>query len=589
MKKQLLAAMLTALAGTTPVWADVTIEGGDGTTYPTINAAVAAATPDAAGAVTVIVDGEITETIESGTTLVNPYALNNNIKSLTVKGENNANIKFGGYFLFNVTNGVSLTLDNLKLTGNLREDQTAGRTPIICAKGSLYMTNVTIDNVHIDNGKNNMTMNNSAVIGLNSNSNAVNVVFDNVKIVNSTATAPGLVYATNSNIILKGDTELSIYLTGINGLKDAAEYTGNVQLVVDANRSGSFINSNGSAPVGAYFTVKKVGEDAVTIYRGVGTSALTPVNPESPLVNQTKNAAYGTLAAAINGANSGDVIVLYGDITITERTRNSSKSLTIKGATGNERIIRGEANTADNLLDVNATDQTTTIENLIIDGNNVEATAYTFEPANTCSLVLNNVKIINSTTSVARGLISNNTNNPGTWHLNGVEFENCSASTNTQLVTSAAEGNTISGCDLGLSIKITGDNFITVEGELTNPREDLIHIFVLTPGEGKKVIAGYKGDTTKSPAEMNQHFLCVNAQDNSEEGDIEWHLEYDEPTDCFVYQRGWVSGVEDIVTEADTEAPVLWYNLSGMPVDQPGEAGIYIRRQGNKVSKVLVK
>lgn len=588
MKKQLLAAMLTALAGTTPVWADVTIEGGDGTTYPTVNAAVAAATPDAAGAVTVIVDGEITET---GTNpLVDPNAINNSIKSLTVKGENDANIKFGGYVLFNITNEVSLTLDNLKLTGTIGAVEPTGRSAINCAKGSLYMTNVTIDNVHVDHKNAEMKIGNSAIIGINSSSNVPNVVFDNVKIVNSSASAPALVYANNnSNIILKGDTELSIYLTGANGLKDAAEYTGNVQLVVDANRSGSFINSNGSAPVGAYFTVKKVGEDAVTIYRGIGTSTLTPVNPESPIVNQTKNAAYGTLAAAIGGANSGDVIVLYGDITITERTRNSSKSLTIKGATGKERIIRGENNTDNILLDVNASGQTTTIENLIIDGNNVEAKAYTFEPANTCSLVLNNVKIINSTTSAARGLISNNTNNPGTWHLNGVEFENCSASANTQLVTSAAEGNTLSGSNLGLSIKINGDNFITVEGELTNPREDLIHIFVVTPGEGKKVIAGYKGDTTKSPAEMNQHFLCVNAQGNSEEGDIEWHLEYDEPTDCFVYQRGWVSGVEDIFTEADTEAPVLWYNLSGMPVDQPGEAGIYIRRQGNKVSKVLVK
>lgn len=581
MKKQLLAAMLTALAGTTPAWADVTIEGGDGTTYPTVNAAVAAATPDATGAVTVIVDGEITET--GNNPLVNPFSINNNIKSLTVKGTNNANIKFGGYILFNITDEVSLTLDNLTLTGNLKEGQTSGRTAIVCTKGSLYMTNVTVDNVHVEtpNGSS-QTIGNSAVIGINSSSNVTDVVLDNVKIVNSSESAPALVYANNnSNITLTGDTELSIYLTGNNLLKNAAEFKGNVTLVVDETRTNNaYIANDGTAPVGAYFIVKKGDEE--TIYRGVGEQTLVAVT--QPVVNQTKNTEYETLVLAINAATTGDVLVLYRDITITERTRNSSKSLTIKGATGNERIIRGESNLANSIIDVNASGQTTTIENLIIDGNNVEATGYTFEPANTCSLVLNNVKIINSKTSATRGLIANNNSNAGTWHLNGVEFENCTASTNHQLVTCNAADNTLGGCNLGLTIKIVGDNFVTVEDALTNPREDLIHIYAMNPAEGKKVIAlnsTYDGE--------NVHFFVVDANGNGEEGDIDWHLAYDEASDSFVYQKGFVSGIADFETAEDTDAPVLWYNLSGMPVDQPGEAGIYIRRQGNKVSKVLVK
>lgn len=47
-----------------------------------------------------------------------------------------------------------------------------------------------------------------------------------------------------------------------------------------------------------------------------------------------------------------------------------------------------------------------------------------------------------------------------------------------------------------------------------------------------------------------------------------------------------VTGVEDVTV--DENAPVEYYNLQGVRVDNP-ENGIYIRRQGSKVSKVLVR
>lgn len=47
------------------------------------------------------------------------------------------------------------------------------------------------------------------------------------------------------------------------------------------------------------------------------------------------------------------------------------------------------------------------------------------------------------------------------------------------------------------------------------------------------------------------------------------------------------SGVED-VTVSDENAPVEYYNLQGVRVNNP-ENGVYIRRQGNTVTKVLVK
>ena len=53
-----------------------------------------------------------------------------------------------------------------------------------------------------------------------------------------------------------------------------------------------------------------------------------------------------------------------------------------------------------------------------------------------------------------------------------------------------------------------------------------------------------------------------------------------------VVTSGVYDSVDDIVI--DENAPVEYYNLQGVRVDNP-ENGIYIRRQGSKVSKVLVK
>lgn len=47
------------------------------------------------------------------------------------------------------------------------------------------------------------------------------------------------------------------------------------------------------------------------------------------------------------------------------------------------------------------------------------------------------------------------------------------------------------------------------------------------------------------------------------------------------------SGVEDVI-DSDNNAPVEFFNLQGVRVENP-ENGLYIRRQGNKVSKVIIR
>lgn len=52
--------------------------------------------------------------------------------------------------------------------------------------------------------------------------------------------------------------------------------------------------------------------------------------------------------------------------------------------------------------------------------------------------------------------------------------------------------------------------------------------------------------------------------------------------------RDGTTGVDDIATDTDDNAPVTYYTLQGVQVENP-TAGLYIARQGNQVSKVLIR
>lgn len=55
---------------------------------------------------------------------------------------------------------------------------------------------------------------------------------------------------------------------------------------------------------------------------------------------------------------------------------------------------------------------------------------------------------------------------------------------------------------------------------------------------------------------------------------------------AYIFYRQAGSGVADLTV--DENAPVEYYNLQGVKVANP-ENGIFIRRQGTKVEKIMVK
>jgi len=73
---------------------------------------------------------------------------------------------------------------------------------------------------------------------------------------------------------------------------------------------------------------------------------------------------------------------------------------------------------------------------------------------------------------------------------------------------------------------------------------------------------------------------------DSNTGDGYWHAWADQKLEMLVDNS---AGVDDvIVDEASENAPVEYYNLQGVRVENPAN-GLYIKKQGNKVTKVVIR
>ena len=60
------------------------------------------------------------------------------------------------------------------------------------------------------------------------------------------------------------------------------------------------------------------------------------------------------------------------------------------------------------------------------------------------------------------------------------------------------------------------------------------------------------------------------------------------PWENFYIQEKDYAGIEDIVADDNSDEQIEYFNLNGVRVENP-QNGIFIRRQGNKVEKVIVK
>lgn len=531
MNKQLLAITACMAMGYMPMSAVVTIDGNEND-YASISKAMEDAK-----------DGDVILVTES---YLEETTINPGDKNITIKGSEGIVISYKGQYVVSLQNAsCSLTLENLTFKNTLTSPNT--RNTFAVGRGSLYITDVTIDGADVNNATGIISLNNG-------NSNIPNAKFDNLKIINSNiTTAPAQVVVNNSNLSLSGDTDLSIQLKGANTIKSAEGFTGHATLVLDADRAlNSVVVNNCTDP--SRFTISGMDDKSLQVIDGNLVLA-----EAYPIVNETTGKGYTTLNDAIKEARNGEIIILNKDVTLSSRPTIGGKSLIITGATGEEKIIRGE-NFLQYLFLLNNIADNLTLDNLVIDGNNIETAASMLQPSAGASVTLSNVKIINCKTTNARGLIDNPTNNAGTWHLDGVEFTDCEVP--NQHVTACAAGNSIKGNNI-LTLRIN-DKYTVDAAGIDN--SDPAYVTFGSPESDQTAFTNCN--------DKNQ-FVCAN------DGYI---LAAD--GDNLILEADTTTGIDDITF--DSTLNVRWFNLMGQPVT-PTVPGLYIKFDGHKSTKVYVK
>ena len=556
MNKQLLVMTMCAALGVLPLSAQVTIEGSE-TNYASISAAMADA-----------VDGSVINVSESYTETATISIPQGTIKNVTITGSDGVEVSFHGIYVVSLQEAKSsLRIENITFRDNKPESVT-GRSPFAIGRGSIYMKNVSIEDVNESSA--------TGIIALNNgNSNIPNAELNNVRIANCTLAegVPAEVVVNNSNVTLAGNTEMSLQLKDNNFIKNAAEFTGHATLVLDENRElGSIIVKECTDPT--LFTLSGVEGKILQVKDGNLVLAEMP----AITVEGEAGVGYSDLKTAIESVESGATLVINKSISLTgSRIVVGGKTLTIKGATGTESISRGQ-NVNYHLVSLGENDNVT-FENITVDGDEAKTKVPLFQTQSNAVLNLNNVKIVNckAVLDANHGLIENRTANnaTGTWHINGVKFENCQVSrpenaaedndmeaVSEPLVTANLSGNSMTG-DNNLTLQICGNYSVDAQGvnnttpvkvTFTNPNLDTVYF-----------------QNCSDPFQ----FQCTNSS-----------YKFIADGNNLKLSSDLGSGIGGIDAENDVEA--VWYNLNGVRVN-PNTPGLYIKVQGEKATKVYVK
>lgn len=272
------------------------------------------------------------------------------------------------------------------------------------------------------------------------------------------------------------------------------------------------------------------------------------------VVNETTEVGYKSFDEALGAAADGDVLVLQEDITVAGRFHIPA-SITIKGASDDVKLIRNFTN---NILFTIEKNKTASFENLVIDGNNKSNNKGEIE-AGDGNVNMTNVKIINSTTTPTFNVKER------TMTLDNVVCEDCAGIVNLGYPKSVLNLN--GGCVLpNVQFKNGSTIAVVADGALTNTEA-----IVLAPAEGYTYEAGTV--VVKNCTDVTKFALAND----------DWRLEASEGN--LVLADKDSNGI-DVIAVAEGDA--VYYNLQGVQVAQP-TAGMYIRVQGGKASKVLVK
>ena len=285
------------------------------------------------------------------------------------------------------------------------------------------------------------------------------------------------------------------------------------------------------------------------------------------VVDQTGK-GYENLDAAWAAAADGDVLTVKTDQTASDRLQyGSSRSLTIQGATPDVKISRGNAGKL-LFLASKGGNETLTLKNLTLDGLDKDATCSFIEASNGSTVNLENVKIQNAKSSHIQGLVT--AKSGGKLVVKNLNVSNCGVNENTgHLFFGQNTSCEISGNN-AMSISVENSPFAVSEGETLDNTEPIV-IYKYNNGQFADGDAIVNNCTDASKFKLGNTNLVLKAENGN-----------------LVAREDEDTGIAGV--EADGNAPVEYFNLNGVQVKADNMTpGVYVRRQGKNVTKVMVK
>lgn len=293
------------------------------------------------------------------------------------------------------------------------------------------------------------------------------------------------------------------------------------------------------------------------------------IETDPVVINLTTEEKYDSFMDAYNAAVTDDVLsVVVPEIVIADRI--PMKSITIEGATGNEKLVQNFNN---KLLFNTGSNSNMSFKNLVFEAQQGPGNQPMFEhnanEKDGQTLTFDNVTLNGISSSNANGLFNIK---KGVLALNNVTFSGCTVSEAKGFVT-INDNNMLrlTGANEGVEVYLTAANSIEAS-DLSNTTpikitlsDEVITTLTSESAEVKAVIIG----------EVSADKFKITNAGYSLESDGNGNL-------ILVEDKG--SNINEI--EADN-APVEYYNLQGVKVANP-EKGLYIMRKGDKVSKVIL-
>lgn len=541
MKKILTLAACAALC-TSTLLADIKIGA---TTYNTLSDAITAATNETD---VITLSGEI-PAITSTLTITN--------KSIAITGTGNAVITATNTSsaVIVIDTGGSLNMSNVTFDGN---NQTwANRNIIEMKAGNNALNNVTF--------KNAATTHAGGLMRSISNSK---VILENVTVENCTVNeGRGEFFCGNNDAItIKGNNNFSsLYIEKNLRIKATAlTNTKKITIILEGEK-----RTNNSIVVSGYNDLSKFEFIGCTEGYEVEVANNDLVYAKQTYVAEFNGENFKTLEDACKAAKESDIkdLNIIDNIELNDRHGFEVPNLIVSGKTGNERIIK-QFNNKQMLL----TNAATTLKNLILDFNNnsVNNNQEGQIEVGAGNLTLDNVTL----TGIPEG------GKPAVYAKGqrNVTLNNVKGGATVLLKYYKPENN-----DYALAT-ISGDNDVkfTLENTLNTINVANDDLSNTTPIDITYTdAAGVSSDNVPANTVVVKNCTDPKLFNITNEG-----LTLAAKEGNLILAKKVSSGVEDVMAE-DADAPVEWFNLQGIRVANP-ENGIYIRRQGSKVEKVVL-